>query len=75
MFDFNEELFRIENLLNEYSGKRYHIKTPCETNGISLIEVERIGKEKFIQTCDTPEQLYCWIRRNISISISKGKTN
>lgn len=45
-----ETTIHIENILNLYSGKRYHIKTNCqrEDSLLYLIQVVSFGKEKII---------------------------
>jgi len=62
-------LIELENLLNQYSGKRYHFKADDDWL-FSIVEVVKIGKEKIIVKDLTLEQLYNFLKRNIKISLS-----
>jgi len=62
------KLIELENLLNEYSGKRYHFKAGDDWL-FSIVEVEKIGKEKLIVKDLTLDQLYGFIKKNIKITL------
>lgn len=61
-------LLEFENILNQYSGKRYHIKIN-EDGSISLVQVKSIGKEILIVKFITEEQMLNFLKRNVRVSL------
>jgi hypothetical protein len=62
------KLFQIEQILNEYSGKRYHIIT-LTTGRHNLVEVKRIGKEKLIVQNLTSEMMYSYLKKYLKVEL------
>lgn len=69
------KLIELENLLNEYSGKRYHFQmnTDWDRPRYAIVEIIKLGKEKTIIKDLTLDQLYAFIKRNIKITLEQKK--
>jgi len=64
------QLFHIEQLLNRYSGKRYHIRESLEGK-TSLIEIIKFGKEKTIVKDLTTEQMFSWLQKHLRLKVDQ----
>ena len=62
-------LLDYENVLNQYSGKRYHFRIAVDQS-VSLIEVKSIGKEKIIVKNLTEEQMVVWFKRHFKVVLN-----
>jgi len=62
-------LLDYENVLNEYSGKRYHFRIEVDQS-ISLLEVKSIEKEKIIIKNLTEEQMVVWFKRHFKVVLN-----
>jgi hypothetical protein len=64
-------LIEIENLLNEYSGKRYHFLQSYSK--YSLVEVCSMGNEKIIIDNLSLPQMYAYLKKHIVCAIMDWK--
>lgn len=67
-----DTLLNFENLLNEFSGKRYHFKAGDDWK-FSIVEVERIGKEKILVENLSYDEMYVWIKRRLKVILVEKK--
>jgi len=61
-------LLEYENILNQYSGKRYHVRVELDQS-ITLVQVKSIGNEKIIVKNLTEEQMVIWLKRHLKVVI------
>lgn len=65
------ELMRVtefESMLNEFSGKRYHVVQSSDLLHY-LVEVVEMGNEKTIVEGLTLEQLYAYFKRHLKVTL------
>lgn len=65
-------LMEYEQLLNSYSGKRYHFRKN-DNQSVCLVEVIKIGQEKIIIDNLTDDQMYNWLKRHIKVTLKEDK--
>ncbi len=61
------KLLHFEQLLNQFTKKRYHLRQGAISGLVSLILIREIGKEAVIVENLTPDQMYGWFKRHLKV--------
>lgn len=62
------KLFQIEQILNEYSGKRYHIIQNVNDR-YDIIKVKENFKKKMLLENATKEEAYEWLKQKLRVEL------
>ena len=66
------QLFHMEQILNTYSGKRYHLRQNVAER-YDLIEVKKLGKEYFLVNDVTKEEMFGWLKKHLKVVLTEDK--
>ncbi len=65
-----ETILEIEQLLNMFSNKRYHV-SECGEGTCALVEIIKMGKESIIVSGLTQEQMLDYLKKHLQVSLKE----